>query len=149
MIVIAKLRKRAFRVFSVVGDFFNSPKVKVLSNDLLFSTYLPITPEKKFDIKTNSYFLANIVGADLFLISTAVDKVALNYGKENQIDLDTLTLAEAKKYTEEGHFAAGSMGPKMKAIIGFFEKGGKEALITCPEKIADALKGKTGTRITK
>ena len=96
-----------------------------------------------------SALLANIIGADLFLISTAVDKVALNFGKENQVNLDHLTLDEAKKYTEEGHFAAGSMGPKMKAIIGFLEKGGKEALITCPEKIADALQGKTGTRITK
>lgn len=96
-----------------------------------------------------SALLANIIGADLFLISTAVDKVALNYGKEGQIDLDHLTLAEAKQYLDDGQFAAGSMGPKIKAILGFLEKGGKEALVTCPEKIADALKGLTGTRITK
>jgi len=95
-----------------------------------------------------SAFLANKIKADMLLISTAVEKVALNFGKPNQIDLDQLTVAEAKKYLEEGtHFAKGSMEPKIKAIVGFLEQGGKEALITNPENIGRALKGETGTRI--
>lgn len=96
-----------------------------------------------------SALLANLLNADLFLISTAVPQVALNFGQEDQIDLGEVTLAEMKKYYDEGHFAAGSMGPKIDAIIGFMEKGGKEALITSPETIADALAGKTGTRVVK
>ena len=94
-----------------------------------------------------SSLLASGIGADLFLISTAVEKVALNYGKPNQVWLDRMTLAEAKRYLSEGHFPPGSMGPKIKAIIQFLEKGGKEALITSPENIERALAGETGTRI--
>ena len=94
-----------------------------------------------------SSLLATVINADLFLISTAVEKVALNYGKPNQVWLDRLTLVEAKKYLAEGHFAKGSMGPKIQAIIWFLEKGGKEALITNPENIARALRGETGTRL--
>ena len=71
----------------------------------------------------------------------------MNYGKENQKELDHLTLAEAKQYTQEGHFAAGSMGPKINAIISYLEKGGKEAIITSPGKLAEALEGKNGTKI--
>jgi len=94
-----------------------------------------------------SSLVASSLGADLLLISTAVEKVALNFGTENQIDLDKMSLAEAKKYLKEGHFAEGSMRPKITASISFLEKGGKEALITSPEKIGEALEGKTGTRI--
>mgnify|MGYP000956880199 FL=1 len=96
-----------------------------------------------------SALLASNIGADLFLISTAVPKVALNFGKPDQIDLDKVTVEELKKYQAEGHFAAGSMGPKISAILNFMNKGGKEALITCPESIVDALAGKTGTRIVR
>jgi carbamate kinase len=92
--------------------------------------------------------LARDVKADLFLISTAVEKVALNYNKPNQQWLDRLTVAEAKKYQAEGHFAKGSMGPKIQAALWFLESGGKEALITNPENIERALQGETGTRIT-
>ncbi len=95
-----------------------------------------------------SGLLATGIKADLFLISTAVEKVALNYGKPNQVDLDHVTLAEAKNYLQEGHFPPGSMGPKIKAVIKFLEEGGKEALITSPENLARALRGETGTRIT-
>ena len=84
---------------------------------------------------------------DLFLISTAVEKVALNFGQPNQQWLDRMTLAEARQYLEEGHFAPGSMGPKIKAIVDFLEGGGKEALITNPENLERALAGETGTRI--
>ncbi len=96
-----------------------------------------------------SALLANFLDADLFLISTAVPQVALNFGKPNQENLGKITFAQAKEYYNDGHFADGSMGPKINAVIGFMDKGGKEALITSPEKIAEALAGKTGTRIVK
>ncbi|MGB3346245.1 MAG: carbamate kinase [Candidatus Humimicrobiia bacterium] len=96
-----------------------------------------------------SGLLANSINADLFLISTAVEKVALNYGKPDQKDLDTINLSEAEKYYNEGHFPQGSMGPKIKAVIDFLKKGGKEAIITTPECIELALEGKTGTKIVK
>lgn len=94
-----------------------------------------------------SALLAANLKADLFVISTAVPKAALNFKKPDQMDIDVLTLADAKKYAEEGHFAAGSMGPKIKAVIRFLEQGGKEALITDPSSLKKALNGETGTRI--
>ena len=95
-----------------------------------------------------SSLLAQLIDADLFLISTAVEKVALNFGKPDQKWLDRLTLSEAKQYLEAGgHFAKGSMAPKIRAIIWFLESGGKQALITNPENIGRALKGETGTWI--
>lgn len=94
-----------------------------------------------------SSLLATSIGAELLLISTAVEKVALHYGKPNQRWIDQMTVAEAKQYMAEGHFAPGSMKPKIEASIWFLERGGKEALITNPENIERALEGKTGTRI--
>jgi carbamate kinase len=95
-----------------------------------------------------SSLLARAIKADLFLISTAVEKVALNFGKPNQEWVDRMTLSEAKAYLAEGtHFAKGSMAPKMQAIIWFLEAGGKQALITNPENIGRALNGETGTWI--
>jgi carbamate kinase len=97
-----------------------------------------------------SSLLASSIGADLFIISTAVEKVALNYGKPNQQWLDHLTLAQAKEYlVAGGHFAKGSMAPKIQAVVNFLEHGGKEAIITNPENLERALAGETGTRITK
>jgi carbamate kinase len=95
-----------------------------------------------------SSLLAQKIGADLFLISTAVEKVALNFGKPDEKWLDRMTLSEAKQYLAEGvHFAKGSMAPKVQAIIWFLEAGGKQALITNPENIGRALNGETGTWI--
>ena len=95
-----------------------------------------------------SSLLAQSVKAELFLISTAVEKVALNFGKPNQQWVDKMTLAEAKKYLADGtHFAKGSMAPKIQAILWFLEAGGKHAIITNPENIGRALKGETGTHI--
>ena len=94
-----------------------------------------------------SALLARSIGADLFLISTAVEKVYLNFNKPDQKALDVMTIAEAKKFMKEGHFAKGSMLPKVQAIIWFLESGGQEAIITNPENIARALRGETGTRI--
>src|SRR5215210_5117037 len=95
-----------------------------------------------------SSLLAQEIGAELFLIATAVDRVAINFGKPDQKWLDKMTVAEAKQYLAEGiHFAKGSMAPKIEAIIWFLENGGKQALITNPENIGRALKGETGTWI--
>ena len=94
-----------------------------------------------------SSLLARDIRADLFLISTAVEKVAIHFGKPNQQWLDRMTVSEAKRYIEEGHFAPGSMLPKVEACIRFLEAGGKEAIITNPENITRALRGETGTHI--
>ena len=91
--------------------------------------------------------LATDLKADLLLISTAVEKVAINYNKPDQKWLDQMTVAEAKKYMEEGHFAPGSMLPKIKACIEFIENGGEKCLITDPPNIPRALNGETGTWI--
>lgn len=97
-----------------------------------------------------SSLLARLIHADLFLISTAVEKVSLNFGKPNQRSIDRMTLSEAKGYLAEGtHFAKGSMAPKIQAIIWFLEAGGKQAIITNPENIGRALKGETGTWIVQ
>ena len=96
-----------------------------------------------------SSLLARSIGANLFVISTAVEKVAINFGKPEQKWLEQITLAEAKAYLAEGtHFAKGSMAPKIQAIIWYLEAmpNGK-ALITNPENIGRALKGETGTWI--
>jgi len=96
-----------------------------------------------------SSLLAANVGAELFVISTAVEKVALEFGKPEQKWLDRMSLAEAKAYLAEGrHFAKGSMAPKIQAIVRFLEAGGKRALITNPQNIGRALRGETGTEIT-
>jgi carbamate kinase len=98
-----------------------------------------------------SSLLAREIKADLFVISTAVEKVALNFGKPDQKWLDKITLTEAKQYLAEGtHFAKGSMAPKIQAILWFLEANPNgKALITNPENIGRALKGETGTWIVQ
>jgi carbamate kinase len=91
--------------------------------------------------------LAEVVGAHMLLILTDVEKIKLNFGKPNEKNLDKMTSKEAKKYLKEGHFLAGSMGPKVKACIRFLEWGGKKAVITSLDRAIDALDGKTGTII--
>jgi carbamate kinase len=103
--------------------------------------------EAVIDKDFSSGLLANVIQADLFLITTAVEKVAINFNKPDQLWLDEIRLDEAKKYLAEGHFAEGSMAPKMSAIIRYLENGGKQALITDPENIPRALAGETGTWI--
>ncbi len=97
-----------------------------------------------------SSLLASSIGAELFIVATAVEKVAINFGKPDQQWLDTMTLAEAKAYLDEGkHFAKGSMAPKIQAAIRYLENGGEKALITDPDNIGRALRGETGTWIVK
>ena len=96
-----------------------------------------------------SSLLARRIKADLFLITTAVEKVSLNFGKPGEEPVDRMSAAEARQRLEEGgHFAEGSMAPKIRAILEFLESGGGEAIITDPPSIARALRGETGTRFT-
>lgn len=136
---IQSLIKAGFVVVAVGGG--GIPVVENEHGDL-------IGVEAVIDKDFGSSLLATMIKADLFLISTAVERVALNYNKPDQKWLERLTLAEAKKYQVEGHFAKGSMGPKIQAIIRFLENGGKQGLITNPENISRALAGETGTWIT-
>jgi carbamate kinase len=97
-----------------------------------------------------SALLANALDADLLLISTAVEQVALNFGTPQQEWVGRLTLSEAKRYLAEGrHFGRGSMAPKIQAMVNYLEHGGREALITSPNSIERALAGKTGTWIVR
>ena len=93
--------------------------------------------------------LAEEIGVDTLLILTEVEKVAINYNKPDQKDLDEMTIEEAKAFIAEGHFAPGSMLPKVQAAVKFASSGeGKTAIITSLYKAVDALEGRTGTRIT-
>jgi carbamate kinase len=105
--------------------------------------------EAVIDKDFGASILSSGIGADLFLITTAVEKVALHYNKPQQVWLDRMTTDEARRYLAEGHFAKGSMEPKIRAILQYMERGGKEALITNPANIEKALAGETGTRIVR
>ncbi|HRJ41419.1 MAG: carbamate kinase [Caldilineaceae bacterium] len=99
-----------------------------------------------------SSLLARSLGAELFLVSTGVEQVAVNFGKPNQQNIPSMTVAEARRYRDEGHFAPGSMRPKIDACIEFLE--GSEnpdtwCLVTNPENLERALAGETGTRIVR
>ncbi|MDL1903160.1 carbamate kinase [Anaerolineae bacterium CFX9] len=94
-----------------------------------------------------SSLLAQTLRADLFMISTGVEKVALNFNKPDMRVLDSMTLTEATKYMAEGHFAPGSMLPKIEAAVEFVRNGGPLAIITDPPNLARALRGETGTRV--
>lgn len=97
-----------------------------------------------------SAMLATELGAELFIISTAVEKVALHFNTPQQHWVDRMTLEELKGYLDEGkHFAKGSMEPKMQAVVQFLEQGGDRALITTPDQVDRALAGQTGTWITR
>ncbi|MDZ7373251.1 MAG: carbamate kinase [candidate division KSB1 bacterium] len=91
--------------------------------------------------------LARDIGAEELYILTGVDKVALNFRQPDQVDLDVMTVEQAKEYHRQGHFPKGSMGPKIEAAIDFLEHGGKMVLITSVQRFPEALLGKTGTRI--
>ena len=96
-----------------------------------------------------SALLAWELEAELFLISTGVAQVALNYGTVNQQQLERLSAGEARGYLSAGQFPPGSMGPKIEAALAYLERGGKLVIITSPENIPEALQGMAGTRITQ
>jgi carbamate kinase len=104
--------------------------------------------EAVIDKDLGSSLLARNLGADTFIISTPIDSVYLNFGKENQRPIRRATLPEIKRYLAEGHFKPGSMKPKIEAIIQFLENGGEKAIITSPENLLRAMKGEAGTTIT-
>jgi carbamate kinase len=91
--------------------------------------------------------LAREVGADLFIILTAIERVCINFGKPDQREVPVLTVEEAKKYLAEGQFPAGSMGPKIRAAVEYIEAGGREVLITKDTHLKAALLNRSGTRI--
>lgn len=94
-----------------------------------------------------SGLLARQLGVDLFLISTGVEKIAIYYNTSRQRTLDRVTAGQLAQYLEEGHFAPGSMRPKVEAILAFISETGKSALVTNPANIARALRRETGTWI--
>lgn len=135
---IRSLINQGFVVVAVGGG--GIPVIQTENGDL-------IGVEAVIDKDFGSAILASMLNADLFLISTAVEKVAINFNKPDQKWLDQMTVAEARQYLAEGQFAKGSMLPKIEAILKYMAQGGKKALITDPEHIKDALEGKTGTWI--
>ncbi len=103
--------------------------------------------EAVIDKDLGSSLLARNLEADTFIISTAVDAVYLNFGKENQRPIRHATLLEMKRYVGEGHFKPGSMKPKIEAVVQFLEGGGKKAVITSPENLLRSIKGECGTTV--
>ncbi len=103
--------------------------------------------EAVIDKDRASSLLATELGADLLLLSTAVDRVALHYGTPQEQFLDELTVETARRYLQEGHFPPGSMGPKIEAALAYLERRGRKVIITSPEKISAALAGRAGTSI--
>ena len=119
---------------------------------------IPVIKEKNGSLKgveavidkdRTAAVLGEKVGAEILLILTDVEQVALNFGQANQKNLEQLSIKEAKNYLQQGEFGAGSMGPKVEAACSFVESGGKKAIITSLQKAKDALKGTTGTHIIK
>lgn len=104
--------------------------------------------EAVIDKDRASSLLAWELEAELFLISTSVDRVALDYGTPGARPLEQLTASEARRYLREGQFPPGSMGPKIEAALGYLERGGRLVIVTSPEKIPEALRRMAGTRIT-
>jgi carbamate kinase len=135
---IKKLIENDFIVIGVGGG--GIPVVEDEDGDLVGTSAV-------IDKDFASSLLAREIKADLLLISTAVEKIAINFNKPDQKNLDRMTIAEAEQYIKEGHFAKGSMLPKVQAAILFLKGGGKQALITDPPNITNALAGKTGTWI--
>jgi carbamate kinase len=105
--------------------------------------------EAVIDKDFTSALMANVLGLDTLMILTSISKVAINYGKPDQRDLDSVTLDEIIELDKEGHFAVGSMGPKIQAAVRFLEGGGQRVVIGHLEEAMEALSGKTGTHIIR
>lgn len=117
----------------------------VIRNEKGVRTGVPAVIDKDL----TSAHIANVLGIDELLILTAVPRVAINFGKPNQKELEEVTLDEIKTYHREGHFPPGSMGPKIDAAIRFLEGGGKRAIISHLDHAMPALRGETGTHIVQ
>jgi carbamate kinase len=105
--------------------------------------------EAVIDKDETSALLATTIGADVFVISTSVERVCLAYRKPGETPLDRLTLAAARRYLADGQFGAGSMAPKIHAVIRYLEQGGGRAVITSPERLEEAVAGCAGTTIVR
>jgi carbamate kinase len=105
--------------------------------------------EAVVDKDHTSALLASIIGAEILLVLTDVDRVAINYGKSYQEDLDHLTVSKAREHLKNGYFPPGNMGPKIESAIDFLENGGKKVVITSIENVFEALNGNAGTTITQ
>ncbi|MBL6928535.1 MAG: carbamate kinase [Rhodospirillales bacterium] len=103
--------------------------------------------EAVIDKDLTTAHMANVLGIEEIMILTAVSKVAINFGKPDQRELDEVPVSEVRKYLDEGHFPAGSMGPKIEAAIRFVDGGGKRAVIAHLDEALPALRGETGTHI--
>ncbi len=122
---------------------------------------IPVTRNSKGELRgiaavvdkdLGSSLLASRIGADLFLISTGVEQVSLNFSKPTQHNVTQMSASEAQQYMDEGHFAPGSMKPKIEACIRFVQQSqnlNAYALITNPENLGRALRGETGTRVVR
>lgn len=135
---IKTLASKGFIVIAAGGG-----GIPVVRDDKGMLKGVPAVIDKDFA----SALLASNINADVFIVSTAVEKACLNFGQPDQKTLDKVTVAELEKYCDEGHFKPGSMLPKCQAIIDFIKKGGKHAIITNPENLARAVKGEAGTHI--
>ena len=140
--VVASPKPVAIAESTAIKAMLNEKALVIIGNHL---KGMPAVIDKDFAASV----LAKELHADMLIILTAVEKVAVNFGKPDVKWLDSMTVEEAKKYCDEGQFAPGSMLPKVQACMQFAEATGKEAMITLLEKAKDAINGKTGTRITK
>ena len=136
--VIGKLARDGYCVIAVGGG--GVPVVELADGSF-------VGVEAVIDKDHASSLLASEVSADMLIISTGVPKVYLNFGKPDQRALDLVRLAELHEYVRENHFSPGSMLPKVQAVIGFLERGGKRAVITNPESLEEAVAGRTGTHV--
>lgn len=135
---IRVLASQGFCVIAAGGG--GIPVIRDASGDL-------VGVDAVVDKDLSSSLLATALGADLLVISTAVDRVYLDYGGPHQRPLARLTAAEARRYAEEGHFGRGSMLPKIQAAVRFLEKGGRRAVITHPENLERVLDEAIGTHL--
>ena len=137
---IADMAQKDFVVIACGGG-----GIPVVKDENGFLKGVPAVIDKDFAAE----MIGNYIGAELLLLITPVDKVAINFGTPEQKSLSKITLEEAEQYFEQGHFPPGSMGPKMQAAIQFLHSGGKKAIITSLECIESAIKGKAGTEIIR
>lgn len=105
--------------------------------------------EAVIDKDAASALVATSLSATRFVITTAVERVAVHFRTPDERWLDRVSLAEARRYLAEGHFAEGSMAPKIRAVIRYLEAGGREALVTSPDALSEALEGRAGTRFVR
>jgi len=136
---IAKLLESGFIVIACGGG-----GIPVTKRGRLFEGI-----EAVIDKDLASAKLAEEVGVNVMVIATDVEKVALNYGKPNQTDLDRLTIKDAERYLNEGQFEEGSMKPKIEAAVQFLKSGGEMVIVTSTDRIVEALERRAGTEILR